>query len=126
MNTNRITNFALILLTIILGLLSRKVDFLPLALGDTLYAVMVYWGFRFILTNKPQYYSFVLSILFCFGIELLQLVNHPILIEWRNHAILRLIFGQGFLWSDLIAYFFGAILAFLIDRKIVSFILKQK
>ncbi|WP_165894390.1 DUF2809 domain-containing protein [Sphingobacterium alimentarium] len=67
-----------------------------------------------------------LRTLFCFGIECLQLVDCPLLISWRNHAILSLVFKQGFLCLDLMAYFVGKILAFLIDGKILSFILKQK
>lgn len=126
MKRHKIIYLILFLFTIILGLLSRKVDFIPLATGDALYAVMIYWGFRLLLTNRPYYYSFMLSILFCFSIECLQLVDHPFLIAIRNHNLLRLIFGQGFLWTDLLAYLFGAALAFLTDIKIILFILKQK
>lgn len=119
MKVTRVTYFILLIITIILGLLSRKVSWLPLATGDALYAVMTYWGFRFLLFRRPYYYSLSCALLFCFGLEFLQLVQHPILVELRSHPILRLIFGQGFLWTDLIAYSLGAVIACLIDKKFI-------
>ncbi|WP_394371254.1 ribosomal maturation YjgA family protein [Sphingobacterium bovistauri] len=81
---------------------------------------MIYWFFRFIFTTKKSYYALIFSVLFCFGIEFLQLLQHPILIEWRNNPMLRLVLGQGFLWTDLIAYCLGSLIAFFIDRKIIN------
>ncbi|MCA5006584.1 DUF2809 domain-containing protein [Sphingobacterium sp. WQ 366] len=106
--------------TIVLGLLSRRIDWIPIITGDALYAVMIYWFFRFIFTTKKSYYALIFSVLFCFGIEFLQLLQHPILIEWRNNPMLRLVLGQGFLWTDLIAYCLGSLIAFFIDRKIIN------
>jgi hypothetical protein len=117
MKRTKISYLILFLLTIIFGLLSRNVDFIPLATGDALYAVMVYWGFRFLFTKRPLYYALLLSIVFCFSIEFLQLVQIPFLIEARNHSLLRLVLGQGFLWSDLIAYSIGAFACYLLDKK---------
>jgi hypothetical protein len=114
---NRVIYFILIIITIALGLLSRQVDFLPLASGDALYAIMVYWGFRFIKSNKPPHYALLLSITFCFVIEFLQLLQLPFLIEARNQTILKLVLGQGFLWTDLIAYIIGGSTAYLFDKK---------
>jgi hypothetical protein len=114
---NRLIYFILIIITIALGLLSRQVDFLPLASGDALYAIMVYWGFRFIKSNKPLHYALLLSITFCFVIEFLQLVPLPFLIEARNQTILKLVLGQGFLWTDLIAYIIAGSTAYLFDKK---------
>lgn len=109
--------FSLIIGTIALGLFSRKIDFLPLATGDALYTGMVYWGFRFVFIKKPLYYALLLSIVFCFSIEFLQLVQTPLLIEARNHSLLRLVLGQGFLWSDLVAYSFGGFTCYLLDKR---------
>ncbi|WP_149913632.1 ribosomal maturation YjgA family protein [Sphingobacterium cavernae] len=113
----RLIYFILIIITIALGLFSRKIEFLPLATGDALYAIMVYWGFRFLFTKRPLHYALLLSIAFCFSIEFLQLVRIPFLIEARNHSLLRLVLGQGFLWSDLIAYGSGAFACYLLDKK---------
>ncbi|MBD1428862.1 ribosomal maturation YjgA family protein [Sphingobacterium litopenaei] len=119
MQKRRHLYFILIIITIALGLFSRKIDSLPLATGDALYAVMVYLGFRFVFIRKPLYYALLLSIVFCFIIEFLQLVQSPLLIEARNHSLLRLVLGQGFLWSDLIAYSIGAFVCYLLDKKFI-------
>lgn len=104
-------------LTIFLGLLSRKINGIPLILGDILYAMMTYWMFRIIFLNKSPKLAILLAIVFCFTIEFLQLVQIESFIWVRNHPILRLVLGQGFLWTDLIAYIIGATLAYLIDKK---------
>ncbi|RKE56208.1 uncharacterized protein DUF2809 [Sphingobacterium detergens] len=112
----RVHYMVLMCATIVLGLLSRKITGIPLSVGDGLYAVMVYWLCRFIFFQRSHSFCFVSSLLFCFAIEFLQLVQHPLLISVRSHPLLRLLFGQGFLWSDLIAYIAGSAIAFLLDR----------
>ncbi len=102
-------------LTILLGLLSRKISAIPPITGDVLYAVMIYWLSRFLFTGKSVLFSFVVTIIFCFSIEFLQLVQYPLLRWIRSNPLLRLVFGQGFLWSDLVAYCIGAIGAALWD-----------
>ncbi len=102
-------------LTILLGLLSRKISVIPTITGDMLYAVMIYWLSRFLFTGKSVLFSLVATIIFCFSIEFLQLVQYPLLRSIRSNPLLRLVFGQGFLWSDLVAYCIGAIGAALWD-----------
>ncbi|QQT33399.1 DUF2809 domain-containing protein [Sphingobacterium multivorum] len=102
-------------LTIFLGLLSRKISAIPTITGDVLYAVMIYWLSRFLFTRKSLLFSFTTTLIFCFAIEFLQLVQHPLLIWVRNNPLLRLVFGQGFLWSDLVAYCLGTVGAACID-----------
>lgn len=106
--------------TIALGLLSRKINYIPPIAGDILYASMAYWMCRGILIRKPLTYALYGSILFCFGIEFLQLVQWSPLIWVRQHQLLRLVFGQGFLWTDLLAYCIGASIAYLIDRSYIK------
>jgi len=105
--------------TIILGLVSRKMTFIPPLTGDALYAMMTYWLFRILLTNNALKISLYYALIFCFCIEFLQLIQLPLFIWIRAHPFLRLIFGQGFLWSDLLAYIFGATAAYLLDIKVV-------
>ena len=113
----RVHYLVLMCATIVLGLLSRKITGIPLSMGDGLYAVMIYWLCRFIFFQRSLSFCFVSSLVFCFAIEFLQLVQHPLLISVRSHPLLRLLFGQGFLWSDLIAYIAGSTIAFLLDRS---------
>lgn len=109
----------LFIVTIFVGLVSRKLSFIPLITGDMLYAIMSYWLFRVIIPQKSRNYAFALAILFCFSIEFLQLLQSPFWTTLRSNPYLRLVFGQGFLWSDLVAYTIGAVLAQQIDRLFI-------
>lgn len=114
----RITYLGLVVITIVLGLVSRRIDFVPAITGDMLYAIMTYWIFRFLLFTRPFLYSFILALIFCFSIECMQLIQTPYFIQIRSNSILRLIFGQGFLWSDLFGYVAGAVIAYILDRAL--------
>ena len=104
-------------LSIAIGLLSRKIQCIPIYTGDIIYAVMSYWMFRIIFNSKSLVFSLIASLSFCFTIELLQLIQYPFFIWLRSHQLLRLVFGQGFLWSDLLASMIGAYGAYLTDLK---------
>lgn len=112
----RIIYLGLVVITIILGLVSRRIDFVPAITGDMLYAIMVFWIFRFLFFTRL--FSFILALIFCFSIECMQLIQTPYFIQIRSNPILRLIFGQGFLWSDLIAYIAGVTSAWLLDKNL--------
>ena len=103
----------------LLGLLSRKVAIVPLAVGDLLYAVFIYFGFRFLFYkhyNTTQ--TACLGLLFCYLIEYSQLLDFPLLQQLRQYAIVRTIIGQGFLWTDILAYTLGTLLANYADKKL--------
>lgn len=104
----------------ILGIVSRKISNIPLFIGDVLYAVLIYFGFRFLIVKSEKSTSLLFSLLFCFGIEFLQLVQIDWLIAIRKTTLGHYILGQGFLWLDLICYFIGSLTAFLIDWKFIK------
>ena len=120
MKSNRLNYFILILLVMILGIVSRKISNIPLFIGDVLYAVLIYFGLRFLFINLKTYKTFLLSLLFCFGIEILQLVQIDWLIAIRKTTLGHYILGEGFLWSDLLCYVVGTLVAFLIDWKFIK------
>ena len=120
MKSNRLNYFILILLVLILGILSRKISGIPLFIGDVLYAVLIYFGFRFLIMDSKKSTSLLLSLLFCFGIEILQLVQIDWLIAIRKTTLGHYVLGVGFLWLDLLCYIIGTLLAFLIDWKFVK------
>jgi len=120
MKNNRLPYFFLTFLIMFLGILSRKTEIIPLFIGDILYAVLIYFGIRFLFINSKKTTSLLLSLLFCFGIEFLQLVQLDGLILIRKTIIGHYILGQGFLWSDLICYSFGAFIAYLVDSKFIK------
>jgi len=108
------------ILTLILGILSRKIDGVPTFFGDTLYAVMVYFGMRLLFINYNFLKTILLAIAFCFGIEFLQLYRAEWILTIRRTQLGHYALGQGFLWSDLVYYTLGIIIAFLIDSSLVK------
>ena len=120
MKSNRLNYFITILLVLILGILSRKITGIPLFIGDVLYAVLIYFGFRFLIMDSKKSTSLLLSLLFCFDIEILQLVQIDWLIAIRKTTLGHYILGEGFLWLDLLWYIIGTFMAFLIDKKLIK------
>ena len=120
LKNNRLHYFSTLFITLILGVLSRKIIGIPLFIGDVLYAVLIYFGFRFLIMDSKKLTSLLLSLLFCFGIEILQLVQIDWLIAIRKTTLGHYILGEGFLWSDLLCYIIGTLLAFLIDWKFIK------
>lgn len=112
----RISYALLIVVTLIVGLFSRKVASVPAFTGDILYAIMIYWCMSFVFFRKSYRLVFCLSVIFCFVIEAAQVLQYPWLKALRDDSFGRLVLGQGFLWSDLIAYTIGAILAMCFER----------
>ena len=116
----RFTYFIIIISVIILGILSRKIDAIPTFFGDTLYAVMVYFGMRMLFVNTSSKITIALALFFCFCIEFLQLYKAEWLLAIRRTTLGHYVFGQGFLWSDLVFYTIGIAIAFLIDFNLVK------
>ncbi|WP_269227699.1 DUF2809 domain-containing protein [Flavobacterium eburneipallidum] len=114
---NPFAYFILIILVIILGILSRKISGIPSFIGDVLYAVMVYFGMRFLFINKSHRKSMALALIFCFSIEFLQLYRAEWIINIRRTSLGHYVLGEGFLWSDLVCYVIGIGMAFLMDYK---------
>ncbi|MDR6761560.1 signal transduction histidine kinase [Flavobacterium sp. 2755] len=112
----RIQYFILFFCTILLGILSRKISFIPLWIGDALYAVMIYFLVRIFLPMKKAFIVALFSLLLCYGIEFLQLYQAEWIIELRKTLFGRYVLGQGFLWSDILAYTFGIAFVFLIEK----------
>ncbi len=120
MKSNRLNYIILILLVLILGILSRKILGIPLFIGDVLYAVLIYFGFRFLIMNSKKSTSLLLSLLFCFGIEILQLVQIDWLIAIRKTTLGHYILGEGFLWLDLLCYVVGSSTTYYFDKLFFS------
>lgn len=92
---------------IALGLLSRRVKFVPAACGDALWAMMVYCCFRIVLIRKPMIISAVAALITSFAIEFSQMLTPDWLVKIRSTFLGHMLLGQGFLWSDLLAYTIG-------------------
>lgn len=120
LKNNRLYYFSALLINLILGILSRKINGTPVFIGDVLYAVLIYFGFRFLIMDSRKSTSLLLSLLFCFGIEILQLVQIDWLLAIRKTTLGHYILGEGFLWLDLLCYIMGTLMAFLIDKKLIK------
>lgn len=122
MRRSRILYLILTIMTIILGLLSRKVSGLPEIIstysGDVLWALMVFLLFAFIFNKKPIIFILIISIIFSYGIELSQLYHAPWIDSIRATTLGGLILGFGFLWSDLVCYTVGIVFGVIIDKLI--------
>lgn len=121
--TKRILYFVITSLVMIMGLLSRKFMFIfpkniaPF-IGDMFWAMMVYFGFRFLLPKLALLKSFNIALIFSFAIEISQLYQSDWINTIRKTTIGGLVLGHGFLWMDLISYTIGIIIAVIIDKAL--------
>jgi len=109
---NRIIYSFAVLAVIILGLCSRKFaaglpEWINTYLGDALWALMIYLIVAMLFKNKGIKIVAIISLLFCYTIELSQLYHAPWIDSIRSTTLGGLVLGFGFLWSDMIAYTIG-------------------
>jgi hypothetical protein len=117
---NRFSFFLILILVLFLGVLSRKIDGIPTFFGDTLYAVMIYFGMRILFINSSLIKTMAFALAFCFCIEFLQLYRADWILVIRRTTLGHYALGQGFLWSDLACYTLGVISAFWIDSSLAK------
>ncbi len=121
--TKRVLYFVTTSLVMIMGLLSRKFMFIfpkniaPF-IGDMFWAMMVYFGFRFLLPKLALLKSFNIALIFSFAIEISQLYQYDWINTIRKTTIGGLVLGHVFLWMDLISYTIGIIIAVIIDKAL--------
>lgn len=126
----RIAYLIAIVITIFLGLASRKwslllPSFVAQNAGDMLWAMMVYFGFRLLLVRKNTLAAILLSFLFSFGIEFSQLYQEDWINQIRGTTFGALILGKGFLVEDLVRYTVGITIAFVLDKAVIKFYLRN-
>jgi hypothetical protein len=114
------------ILVMIFGLLSRRLtyyipDIINLFLGDALWALMIYFLIRFVFIKLSVKKSFIISVTFCYAIEISQLYHSGWIDNIRGTMIGGLILGYGFLWSDLAAYLIGIGAGVLLDCRLWHF-----
>ncbi|ASI78192.1 DUF2809 domain-containing protein [Bacillus cereus group sp. Bc002] len=120
MKRNRLLYATFTILVIILGLSSRKFAFaLPALLndylGDALWALMIFIGFGFLFPKIEMKKLALISLMFCYGIEVSQLYHAEWIDSIRATTLGGLVLGYGFLWSDLVAYTIGVGIGFLFE-----------
>ena len=112
--------FFMVVLTIGLGLASRKFifvfpDSIAPYIGDTLWAMMVYFGFRFLHPNGTLIKSLLLAFILSYLIEFSQLYQADWINQIRASTLGGLVLGYGFLIQDLVSYAIGILIGFCLD-----------
>jgi len=124
--SKRIFYLIAVILTIALGLSSRYFNTLPHFIeshaGDTLWAMMVYFLFRFFFVNRSKYVALYLTVSFCFIVEFSQLYQANWINTIRDTLLGALILGKGFLGIDLLRYSVGIVIAYIVDKWTYPFI----
>jgi len=121
MKKSRSTYFILIIAIINIGIFSRKVDYIPLFVGDILWGLMVFFMVRFLFIKRSITWVSIASLLFCYTIEFSQLYQAPWINNIRHTVIGGLILGEVFSWGDMLCYTVGVGIAVgfeLLMRKI--------
>ena len=107
---------------LLLGLLSRRVpDRLPFlrdAVGDGLWALMVFFGIAFVCNRWPTKRVALTALIFSFGIEFSQLYHTPWIDSLRATRLGGLVLGHSFVWTDLLWYTTGIGVGLLIDKRV--------
>jgi hypothetical protein len=115
----RLLFIALTVVTILGGLASRW-DAISLPVfaaayaGDTLWALMVFWGFCIFAPGAKTWKVGLAAIAFSYAIELSQFYHAPWIDGLRNTTLGGLVLGFGFKRSDLVCYSVGVIIGVII------------
>ena len=107
-----------IILLIPIGLISRRIGWIPTETGDALWAMMVFCLWRIVLQNKKLPLVAIKSLVHCYLVEFSQMITWRWLVSFRQTFIGHMMLGQGFLWIDLLAYSIGIIVIYMIFSKI--------
>ena len=116
MKKKRVVYFSLVCVVILLGLISRQLSFVPLFIGDLLWAVMMFFIVRFIFPERAPMLIVFISLILCYAVEISQLYQAEWINSIRQTLPGRLILGQGFLWSDIVSYTLGILLALFFEQ----------
>jgi hypothetical protein len=99
---------------IALGLLSRRINGIPDACGDALWAMMVFCCWRIVLVLRPLKTVALVALITSFLVEFSQILSFDLLVRLRSTFLGHMLLGQGFLWIDLLAYTIGIIVIYII------------
>jgi len=120
---NGFTYLVLVIIVMILGLSTRYfLVYLPnwinIYLGDSLWALMIFFLFGFIFKTRDTRWIAALAFLFSFSIEISQLYHSHWIDSVRHTRLGGLVLGCGFLWSDLLSYSIGIGIGISFERLI--------
>ena len=96
-----------------------KGGFIRHTFGDVLVVIMVYCFIKSFVRTKPIYVA-ILVLIISFCVELIQLTN---LLQWlhiEDNKAAKLILGNTFHFTDLIAYTLGITIVLIIEYKYIK------
>jgi hypothetical protein len=114
-----------------LGLLTRSHPHLFPTLvakygGDVLWAALFLFPLRIVLSKVTLWKLAACNYAFGILIELQQLLEIPWLVKLRHTLFGKLFLGLGFLWSDIVCYAIGTLLAWVTIWLIEKYVLPEK
>ena len=125
--TRRMVFACSIIITIIIGILSRAFQTQNIIfdkyLGDMLYAVLVYLLVSFVWTSAAPLTKLLLATIIMILIEAFQLTGIPLSFRRSESVALQILafaLGTGFSFLDIIAYLAGIVLVYLVDGQLVT------
>ena len=118
-----------VIITMAAGLASRTYgavlpDFVREHFVYALWAGMIYYGIRMVCIQWSRARAVLISVVFSWSIEFSQMIQVPWLTALRSTLWGALILGRGFLVMDLIRYLIGIVCVYLLDRFLLSKILR--
>ncbi len=125
-NTSQVINYLiLIAAAACLGILSRIYgallpEILASFAGDTMWAFALYYIIALFFLKRTFSFRFFLTLILSALNEFSQLYHAPWLDEIRNTTVGALVLGNTFVWSDMLCYLAGAVLAVVVDYTFIK------
>ncbi len=120
----RATSLLLAIMAGILGILSRRFPgqlphFIVEYAGDALWSFALYYVLRIFFPDKSALWNAFV----CLGLSVLVEISQLYQAGWinaiRSTVVGALILGNNFVWTDLLCYLAGTILAFALDLFVI-------
>jgi len=96
--------------TVLIGLASRQLPWVPAWVGDVLWATTVYYLISALVPRATRWRRGAAALIFSYLIEFSQLYHRPWLDHIRDNTAGHLVLGSTFTWTDLAAYTAGVAL----------------
>lgn len=93
--------------------------------GDTLWALMVFWGIGFLFVKMSTGKVMAAALLLSYAIEFSQLYQADWINALRHTTLGGLVLGFGFLWSDLVCYTVGVLAGGLMEYTAAPFFFRS-
>jgi hypothetical protein len=116
----RLIYLFLIIVTVIVGLVSRELSsaVVPLFVGDILWGLAVFLLMRFIFIAKPLSFIVIVSIIYAYATELSQLYSAPWINHLRQTFFGKVMLGETFYLGDIASYTIGIGLGVLVELSL--------